>query len=352
MTSSGANAAAGASTHAAPEPRKKNKDFTLPWFRGETLGQRIFRTRALDTLPKTITHERIYIVPSRRGWMFVVSLLVMLIGAINYNLSLGYALCFLLTGLFAASLIATYRNFSGIRIMRVNQPEATLGENLNFTLTLANSGDSHRYGVDVGNADIVTRIDVPAQGDVPATVAITGNQRGWQASGRFTLSSDYPLGLWFTWSYIHMDWNGLVYPKPERKPPPLPFNNEANSQGQSRTATQGDFDSLREYQPGDSPGSIAWKTAARGLGLHTRQFVSEQPGSDLTLDWESTRVLGDSEQRLSRLAAWALQAHQSGIAYALEIPGHRTARSSGEPHLRSTLRHLALYGLRDADSGH
>lgn len=336
----------------SPTSPNKPKNFTLPWLRGETLGQRIFRTRALDTLPKTVTHERIYIVPSRRGWMFVLTLLVMLIGAINYNLSLGYALCFLLTGLFAASLIATYRNFSGIDVIRVNQPEATLGEPLQFSLTLANSNSAKRFDIDVGNADIVTRVDLESHKEAPATVAIVSTQRGWQPSGRFTLSSDYPLGLWFTWSYVHMDWNGLVYPKPEHKPPPLPFNNESISQGQSRSANQGDFDSLREYQQGDTPGSIAWKTAARGMGLHTRQFVSENPGSDLTLDWDSTRALGESEKRLSRLAGWAKEANQNGVPYALEIPGYKMASSTGEQHLRQTLRHLALYGLPDANPGH
>jgi len=68
------------------------------------LWQRAFRARAEDYLPHKVSHQRIYIVPSKRGAAFVLTLLLMLIASINYSLSLGYALSFVLTGLFAATL--------------------------------------------------------------------------------------------------------------------------------------------------------------------------------------------------------------------------------------------------------
>jgi len=231
-----------------------------------SIRQRFFRVRPEDTLPRTITHERIYILPSRRGWMFLVSLLIMLIGAINYNLSLGYALCFLLTGLFAASLIATYRNLSGIEIVRFNQPEATLGEALHFSIALANTAHSERAGIDVGNNEFLTRVAIAPLSEVHATVTIEARKRGLQSCGRITLSSDFPVGLWITWSYVHFNCHGLVYPRAESSPPALPYQHEHAQQGHAKNTTQGDFESLREYQPSDSPSAIAWKAAARGMG--------------------------------------------------------------------------------------
>ena len=43
-----------------------------------------------------LTQRRVFVLPTRQGLAYAVSLLVMLVGAINYNLSLGYALVFLL----------------------------------------------------------------------------------------------------------------------------------------------------------------------------------------------------------------------------------------------------------------
>ena len=44
--------------------------------------------------PITLTQRRIYILPSKHGIYFGVLMLVMLLGSINYNNSLGYSLTF------------------------------------------------------------------------------------------------------------------------------------------------------------------------------------------------------------------------------------------------------------------
>jgi len=43
-----------------------------------------------------LVHRRVYIVPAQLGWFFVLTLLILLIGSINYTLSLGFGLTFLL----------------------------------------------------------------------------------------------------------------------------------------------------------------------------------------------------------------------------------------------------------------
>ena len=49
-----------------------------------------------DTLE--LTQRNVYIVPSTAGWMLGVTLLLLLVGSINYQLNLGYLLTFLLAG--------------------------------------------------------------------------------------------------------------------------------------------------------------------------------------------------------------------------------------------------------------
>jgi len=102
------------------------------------LRQRFFRHNADDSLPVAFTHERIYILPTRRGWLFLLSLLVMLVTSMNYALGLGYALSFLLCGLFSSALLATYRNLAGTLFENVHAGSATAGEDVTFSITIAN----------------------------------------------------------------------------------------------------------------------------------------------------------------------------------------------------------------------
>lgn len=65
----------------------------------QSLRQWLFRFGRDEQSPIVLTQRRIFIVPSGAGLLFVVVLCVMLLGAINYDLSLGHALVFLLAGL-------------------------------------------------------------------------------------------------------------------------------------------------------------------------------------------------------------------------------------------------------------
>ena len=45
-----------------------------------------------------LTHRNLYVLPTRPGWMLGLTLLLLLVGSINYQLNLGYLLTFLLAG--------------------------------------------------------------------------------------------------------------------------------------------------------------------------------------------------------------------------------------------------------------
>ena len=57
-------------------------------------------------------HRRVYIVPTRLGWMYAGALAILLLGSINYALALGFALTFLLAGLGLAGMVHTARNLA------------------------------------------------------------------------------------------------------------------------------------------------------------------------------------------------------------------------------------------------
>ena len=72
----------------------------------------------------TLNQRRVYIVPTRSGFVFALILLAMLFGAINYQNSLAFALTFLLAGLAIVSMVHAVRNLYRLRI-QAGHPRAT-----------------------------------------------------------------------------------------------------------------------------------------------------------------------------------------------------------------------------------
>jgi len=306
--------------------------------------QRMFRTRPEDVLPLKIEHQRIYILPTRRGLAFLFSLLIMLIASVNYALSLGYALCFLLTGLFAASLLHTYRNVAGISFNQIKTTNVYAGEKVNFIISMQNETELDRIGVTVKATDASDLADVDAHGTASVNIVKATTKRGVRKLGRVTVTSTYPLGLWRTWCYIHNGAQAVVYPKPEKSPPPLPAQSIDADGESAHKSNQGEIAGLREYNPGDALSSIAWKAAARGQGLYVKRFEEENSGGQTHLSLSSTG-LTETEQQVSRLSAWIQSSERTQTEYSFDIPGTHLDVGTGPKHRERALIALATYGL-------
>src|SRR5687767_12119822 len=83
-----------------------------------------WRLEASDAGATRLTHRRVYILPTRRGWAFLCTLVLMLLGALNYALSLGFLFIFLLGGMFHAALLQAYRQLRMVQIAPGEEPEA------------------------------------------------------------------------------------------------------------------------------------------------------------------------------------------------------------------------------------
>jgi hypothetical protein len=89
--------------------------------------QRAFRGFPSDREPVVLRHSRIYILPTKRGWAMIATIAIMLVSSLNYALTLGIAVSFLLAGLMAAALLHTFRNLAGIEVTPLSAGEAFAG---------------------------------------------------------------------------------------------------------------------------------------------------------------------------------------------------------------------------------
>lgn len=294
----------------------------------------------------TLNQRRIFILPTRRGLGFAFVLLLMLLGDINYNLSLGYVLTFLLATTAAMTMLHAFRNMAQLEIRAGHNDAVFAGNKACFTFYFHNNSKLPRYQLKLEDAKgHNTFFDLPPLQHSIILLDRPADKRGWLECGLLTLSTEFPLGLFYAWSYLHFDTRCLIYPRPAA-PVPLPASTAQDGTGKLASPGDEDFAGLRNYVAGDALQRIAWKALAREQGLQVKLFSALQ-GQALWLDWQLLAPT-TSEHKLEILTRWVLDADAQGLRYGLRLPGVEIVPQHGGSHQVECLSALALYRLEAA----
>lgn len=292
----------------------------------------------------TLNQRRIFIIPSRIGLAFCMSLLLMLLAAINYQNSLAYGLTFLLASVFLVSIPHTYRNLAGLSLRAGAVPAVFAGEQADFQIGLSSSGLAHQAVALGWTKSSLQMLDVPADGRCEFHLRLPAERRGWLRAPRLRVESRFPLGLWVAWSQVDLQQRALVYPRPLLGALPLSDGQavEIEAQGHClQSLGADDYQGVRAYQPGDSRRRLHWKAYSRGQGLLVKDFTAFS-GGELLLDFEALE--GDTERRLSSLCYWVEALSMKQQRFALQLSGQLIGPDAGEAHRRACLQALAFYG--------
>ena len=304
----------------------------------------IFRAQAPEAAPVTLVQRRIFILPTRQGYYFGITLALLLIASIQYALQLAFLLTFLLGSMAGVAMLHTWRNLAHLRIRPGRCDPVFAGDVARFMLT-AETPSQSRFAIAARRRD-----GEPVYADVtpaePAVIPIpaAATRRGVLRCGRVELFTRYPIGLFHAWSYVDFGLSVMVYPRPDPDAGSPPQHSRSVSEEGIPVPGDEEFNMLRGYRPGDPPKLIAWKALAREQGLLTKEF-SAMASSELWLDWADAPG-ADVEARLSALAHWVMQAEDFGQSYGLRLPGVAIPPGRGEPHRARCLEALALF---DAD---
>jgi uncharacterized protein (DUF58 family) len=323
---------------------------------GENLRQRLRRSyrswinrRIPPARSVTLDQKRIFIFPSRVGLFFALCLLLMLLTAINYQNNMSYALTFLLTTLFVIAVLHTYANLSGLTLHAVRAQAGFPGQQAVFEVLLERRRRRTHYALHLqwpGSSEVL--VNLVEDDSVRAQLHTPLGARGWYSPGRLLVESRYPLGLLRCWTWIDLELEALVYPKPEASAELPGLDSEQPDGAAALVPGNDDFHGFRPYRPGDSLRQVHWKGLAKGQTLQTKQYTAYADRS-VWLDWEMFPGLG-TEQRLSHLCYWALEFDRNREEYGLRLPGLVIEPDSGEKQRSRILKALAVYGLEDKAS--
>ena len=300
----------------------------------------IFKRQTLETAPITLRWRRIYILPTRHGFIFALNLLLLFIGSINYTLSLGYVLTFFLAAIGIVAMLHTFRNLRDLKISWRLPTPVFASDTAIFTLLFENPDKNARFAINIiDQENNYQSIDVVHS--TSADISRLAEKRGMLLPGRIIIETRYPLGLFYAWAQLMPDVFCTVYPVPSKDKIPLPV--PVNDKGHSNITTAGDeeLQHLRPYRPGDSMRRIAWHAFARERGLLTKQFFA-QSGGDIWFNLQQAPEAG-IEAKLSRLTRWIIDADAAGTPYGLQLPGSEFPPAIGQAHLQRCLEALASY---------
>lgn len=316
--------------------------------------QQWWQARLPLTDSTTLTQRNVYILPTRPGFMLAVTLLLLLVASINYQLNLGYLLTFLLAGCAVVSTHVCHGTLRGLTLNLTAPEPQFMGAGTTFGITLVNQRRAVRYGIGLAvlNDNHAKRwvwTDVPAQSTASVQVAFQPQRRGLQRLPTLTAETRFPLGIFRVWTVWRPAAEVLVYPAPEAFAPPLPPGEpHAGGSSVAQPHSTGEFEGVRAYRRSDPLNLVVWKQAAKALARDSDELVSRDTQQaqrhELWLDFTlaGSGATSNTEHRLSRLTAWVLEADQRGVDYGLRLPQLELKPANGAAHKQRCLEALAL----------
>ena len=301
-----------------------------------------FRTAKSDGLIVILNPRHIYILPTRFGWLYLILIISLLTGSINYAISLGFAMTFLLTGLGLICMLHTWRNLANLKLSARPAKPIFSGEKATFELTAFEENNFDRFSISASFTNEIANVEnIKALGQTSFKLTLPSNKRGWLKMPIITFTTEFPLSLFHVWAYAEIDCQCLIYPNPNIQSIPIPnIDNESNAGKFKSQIGDDDFAGHRSYQFGDSPKRVDWKASSREQGLLIKQFHGEA-SSTLWLDFNKTTA-SNLELRISQVTRWVVDCNELNLKYGLRLPHLSINPNNGSAHYHECLTALAL----------
>ncbi len=294
-----------------------------------------------------LNQRRIFIFPGIQSFYFFITIALLLVAAINYQNNLAYALVFFLVSLFNTSILFTFNNISQLRLKSGKSSQVFAGDYAEFDIEISRLPNKIHQRLHFSWPESPSQIHdmVKLDRKVIKLHCLT-NKRGIFRPGRMLLESYYPLGLIRCWSWIDLDFETIVYPKPIHLAvlPDTPLVGDAGKE--NPFVGKEDFYGFRNYVKGDSLKQVNWRSLAKGQELHTKVYAAQQ-NEQVWVDWDAIHCYS-VEEKLSKLCDWALQLDKKNKPYGLRLPDVEISPGLGEAHKKQVLTALALFEIKKA----
>ncbi len=299
------------------------------------------------SLSDRVRSDRTYIMPTRFGLYYGVSMILLLAVAYTYTNNIVYFICFFLISFGHLSMWVTNFNISRLQIEALPTQDFFADETGKLRIQIENNNEKSSYLLNVRLAkqkDSKKIEEVQRKTNQVLEVPFHVHERGWQNVPKIILESSYPFGLLQSWKTKKSDLKVLVYPKREGTlllPRTGQAENPDSQEVTIKDAKENDFQGHKPYRTSDSFRRIDWKALARTQHLLVKQFESESQGA-LQLRWDGLNHL-NFEKKLNQLSLWIDLCEKQSTPYQLVLPNYTSSMNCGPLHAKECLVKLALF---------
>ena len=291
----------------------------------------------------TLSHRRIYILPTKEGYYFAITIILMMLTAINFSNNLIYIFTFFLMGVAFVSMFYTQFNLLGIKIHCQHSKPVFCGEEMSVPIVVEQTMNKNKQlmAIQIQIEETKHQINY-LDTSQSCTFSLTTKQRGYIKIPMITISSTFPFGLFRAWSLVKLSSKNIVYPQA------LAYDadmlGQSNNQNQSEGTQKGndEFFGLSQYIQGSSLKKVHWKMVAKEQGMYLKDFVEGGRTLKKWFDIQDFPVNVPFEKRLNFLCYLIQQAHAESMAYGLKLYHDKTELATGYQHYQHCLSLLAL----------
>src|SRR6185437_6863751 len=150
-------------------------------------------------------------------------------------------LCFLLCGVTVVSMYECHRTLLGLTVTAASAESTFAGQLGELTLQLHNDDSRGRHALQVSCEPCApTRFALEPGAMQRVRLSYRARGRGRQRIERLTLATDAPLGLFRSWTWLHLPLEAVIYPAAvgARPLPPSGAESSAGAYGSHRSGDE------------------------------------------------------------------------------------------------------------------
>lgn len=306
---------------------------------------------------------------TKEGWIYVGSILLISLAALNTGNNLLFLILASLIAIILMSGILSSISLTGLT-MRLELPQHIFaGQSVralielenekltlpSFSLRVEGAKDEHPGAAAVLDTPVYFPY-LPKKARAQQSVPITFARRGAYRQDVFRIVTRFPFGFLQKARRVELPTEALVYPTVE--PTQELFDVMGGLQGALESMSKGrgqDLYALRDYLPTDSARHVHWKASARLGSLMVREFTREDDCRVLlVLDphMDPHSAANRFERAVTLCAGIAWQLFERNARLQFRTAGMETELAPAQRNIFAILRHLAIAQALPPDPQH
>lgn len=296
--------------------------------------------------------ERIFILPTGFGLLFLFGVAIMIMIGAAYGNNLVNLLAYFLASLVVVAMVQTHFNLRDLRVSQIFVDPGPADGEVRSSITLENLGASPKYSIEVRAKGLaIERDDSPdapilGRSNLRFAQSYSAGTRGKKTLERVQISTIYPLGLFRAWSQRDVQAAYWVWPKPKgdmSHPDSTTPDDEAEGDAAEAARFDAqDFRGHRAMSAGDSYRRVDWRAYAKSGQMLIKEFDGGRKAVT-ALDWNDTAALNDKEARLSQLTKWVEDLRIARAPFSLKLVDKTIGPGEGTDHILRCLEALATF---------